>query len=317
MAKWNLEVRKYMFKKILDNFRDNDPLEKLEKINMKFDCVVMNPPYQTEKVRKDNDVKSGTCGTILWDKFVVKALDLAKENGYLCAVHPAGWRRPNKNTIELYKNISGLQVEYIEMHSIEDGIKTFGACTQYDWYVLKNTKNTSETTIKDYTGKINKINLKEWAALPNSQFDMIKKILAKTEKERCEILFSRSSYGTDKRNISETQNDEFKHPCIYSLPQKGTRIWYSNTKKNGHFGVPKVIFSNGAASQVLVDKNGEYGLTQFAYGIVDKVENLESVKKALESKTFIDLCESFRFTLDRYDDNFIALFRKDFWKEFI
>ena len=86
---------------------------------------------------------------------------------------------------------------------------------------------------------------------------------------------------------------------------------------NGHFGIPKVIFSNGAAPQVIVDKKGEYGLTQWAFGIVDTPSNLPRIKKALESEDFIKLCKYMRFTLDRYDVKFLSCFRRDFYKEFL
>ena len=282
----------------------------------KFDVVMGNPPYQAEKHRVKATNK-GTCGTIIWDQFVYKGIELTKDNGYLCFVHPAGWRRPNKNTIALYHAMTSLQMDYLEMHSIRDGESVFGACTQYDWYVLKNCPNSGTTMVKGQDGNVCQIDLRDWPVLPNSQFDTIKGILAKDGEPKCEILHSYSAYETRSDWISEVQCGLFQHPCVYSLPQKGIQLKYSNTKTNGHFGVPKVIFSNGAASQVIIDKDGKYGLTQFAYGIVDDVENLPKIKKAMESKKFVDLCGSFRFTLDKYDDDFISLFRKDFWKEFV
>jgi hypothetical protein len=281
-----------------------------------FDVIVGNPPYQAANERV-KDTKKGACGTVIWDKFVGLSLDLVKENGYLCLVHPAGWRRPNKRSKDIGEKIVNKKVLYLELHSIADGLKTFGASTNYDWYVLQNCPNDGATTVKDFSGKVQEINLKDWVFIPNEQFDLVSSILAKQGEEAVELLYSRSSYGTDKPQMRCTPQGEFKYPCVYSLPEKGTQLWYSNTTKNGHFGIPKVIFSNGAASQIIMDKEGEYGLTQFAFGIVDTVSNLPKIKKALESKKFIDLCKCFRFTFDRYDDDCIRLFRKDFWREFL
>jgi hypothetical protein len=282
--------------------------------DMKFDCVVMNPPYQAEKHRVKGT--NGVCGTILWDKFVQLAIDLTTNNGYICAVHPPGWRRPNKRSRWLYEKMTSRQMQYLEMHSVNDGIKTVGVTTPYDWYVLQNSPNTKATTVKDYDGQIHQIDLKKWSVLPNSQFNLVKKRLAKNDEEKCEILYSRSAYGTDKLNMSNTQHGDFIYPCVYSLPQTGIRLFYSNTNKNGHFGVPKVIFKTRLA-QVIVDATGQYGLTQFAFGIVDKPKNLPKIKQAMESEKFLDFCNAFRFGHDIYDAAFIALFRKDFWKEFI
>ena len=80
---------------------------------------------------------------------------------------------------------------------------------------------------------------------------------------------------------------------------------------------PKVIFANGA-SGVVIDYNGDLGLTEFAYAIIDEVENLENIKNALLSEKFIKKVMNFKNSLgDKYNRKIIATFRKDFWKEFI
>lgn len=81
--------------------------------------------------------------------------------------------------------------------------------------------------------------------------------------------------------------------------------------------VPKVIWSNGLGTYPIIDKSGEYGLTQFAYGIVDDVENLESIKKAMESTKFIDLMKYVKYTNNKYNYKIIGLFKKDFYKYFL
>ena len=110
-------------------------LDKLEKYikenNMKFDCVIMNPPYQADSGEKN----------AIWHKFVELSIDnLIKDNGYLCAVHPSNWRFSNTFS-SVGTKMKEKQIEYLEMHDNSDGIKTFGASTTYDWYVMKNKNN--------------------------------------------------------------------------------------------------------------------------------------------------------------------------------
>ena len=96
-------------------------------------------------------------------------------------------------------------------------------------------------------------------------------------------------YGTDKDNMNENKNNIYKFNCIYTITQKnGCNFWYSNIIK-GHFGIPKVIWSNGAGTYPIIDDKGIYGLTQFAYAIVDKKQNLQKIKDAMDNKKFIDL----------------------------
>ena len=59
------------------------------------------------------------------------------------------------------------------------------------------------------------------------------------------------------------------------------------------------------------------GLTQFSYGIIDDKENLNNIKLSLENTNFIKLMEYVKFTNNKYNYKVIALFKKDFWKEFI
>ncbi len=278
--------------------------------NMKFDVILCNPPYQAPTKNKGS-------GHTLWDKFVVKSFELCKEDGYVCLIHPPGWRRPNKSFREVGQILMDKQIEYLEMHDISDGEKTFGVCTRYDWHITKNAPNTHATTIVDDDKKTSRVNLKDKSCIPNGKVKEIISLLATSERDRIHLINDRSAYGADKPHVSDIQSGKFKHPCIYSLPQKGMQLKWSDTNKNGHFGIPKVIFTNGAAPQVIIDEKGEYGLTQWAFGIVDSQKNLPMIKKALESDKFVDLCRYTRFTLDKYDVTFISMFRKDFWKEFV
>jgi hypothetical protein len=278
--------------------------------NMKFDVIAGNPPYQAPTDNKG-------AGHALWNRFVEKSFTLLKENGFLCYVHPAGWRRPTGTYKELGKSMRGKQIEYLEIHGIQDGQKTFGVCTRYDWYVLKNTKNLRKTTIKGEDGKISKSDLSDVSCVPNGMFEEIGDLLAKDGEEKINILRSESAYEGRKEWMSKERKGAFQYPCIYSLPQKGMQLSWSSTNQNGHFGIPKVIFSYGAAPQILIDDTGKYGLTQWAFGIVDDVSNLPKIKAAMENPKFIELCKYMRFTLDRYDINFISCFRKDFWKAFV
>ena len=50
-------------------------------------------------------------------------------------------------------------------------------------------------------------------------------------------------------------------------------------RKKSHFDTPKVIWSNGLGTYPIIDKNGDYGLTQFSYAIIDKREKLNNIEK--------------------------------------
>ncbi len=280
--------------------------------DMKFDIVMGNPPYQL-----DTKNKGGKAHT-LWDKFVKLSLNVCKEGGYICFVHPCGWRRIDGTYRDLWEIMKKKKIIYLEIHGIKDGQKIFNVVTRYDWYIMENSDNIGEKTlIISETGEKCLISIIDLPCIPNHTIDKVLSVLAKHGQETVKFI-NDSSYHLQKKDmISDIMDDEHIYKCVYSVPQKGLQLKYSNTNLKGHFGIPKVITSYGANPQVIIDKDGEYGLTQWAFAISDSKENLLNIKKALENKEFIRLCSAMKFTLDRYDPKFLANLRHDFWKEFI
>ena len=285
----------------------------------KFDIVVMNPPYQT---LQEGNSKS----LAIWDRFVLKGLETSLIiDGYLVAVHPDGWRSTGEGAFKKIKNaLKSRQMLYLEVHDKNEGFKTFGATTTYDFYCIRNTENKGNfnTRIKCIDGTIERADISKLEFIPNGMYDTFQKLMPKKGEETVKILYSRSAYGNDKPNMSKEQTEEFKYPCVYYTYKDGSmRLYYSNTNNNGHFGIAKVIWSQGGASSPVVDANGEYGVMNFACSIVDNVQNLERIKQAMLTPEFMKLMSFTDGTAgvggQRYNSKVIATFRKDFWIDFL
>lgn len=80
-----------------------------------------------------------------------------------------------------------------------------------------------------------------------------------------------------------------------------------------------MIWSNGRVISVgiVIDKRGEYGLTQFSYAIVDDLENLKKIKIAMDSQKFRKVMELCSVGVMGINKKVISNLKKDFWKEFI
>lgn len=263
-----------------------------------------NPPYQ------DNSGNKGK-GHTLWTKFVELAIKkLLHINGFLLFIHPSVWRQIDHPCLKLIKD---KQLLYLEIHNSNDGIKMFKCATRYDWYVLCNTPNNKKTIIKGEDGIINNINLNEWAFIPNMMFNEIYKMICTTN--RIDILHSESAYEPRKKWMNGKKDDIFKYPCIYSINKKNDpSLKYSSINTKGHFGIPKVIFSNGAG--LIVDKNGDYGMTQWASAIIDVPDNLEIIKKALQTDKFQNIKCAIQLDSSTYNIKVMKLFKKNFYDEF-
>lgn len=281
----------------------------------KFDLIIQNPPYQEHK---DGFSKSKP----MWNLFVKKSITLLKEDKFMIMVHPSGWRNVDGDFKDVQNILKSGQMLYLSINNEKAGLKIFGAETRYDFYCFKNKKcNGYITTIKCQDGEINKADISKMDFIPNGGFDEVIKLMGSPHEDRVSILYSRSSYGTDKSNMSREKNDKFKYPCVYTVA-KGDKVnlFYSSVKKPDHFGIPKLIWSNGRIISVgsFLDKTGEYGLTQFSYGIIiDDISNSEQMKMVFDSDRFrklMELCAVGDMTINR---KAISTFKKDFWKEFI
>jgi hypothetical protein len=282
-----------------------------------FDLIIQNPPYQTQKegFKKSKNPKTQP----LWHLFVKKSLTLLAKSAYLVMVHPGGWRNVDGIFKETQNLIKSKQLLHLKMHTFRDGIDMFGAQINFDYYIIKNSNSDGiKTNIVCENGDIQNIDISNFEYFPGENISKIHDLIAKDGENKVQILYSRSKYGTDKQNMSKEKTNDFKYPCVYTITKGGkVNFYWSNTNKNGHFNIPKVIWSNGSATSPILDENGEYGLTQFSYAIVDDKQNLKGIQKALNSDKFIKEVMLFKKLADVYKYKIIATFRKDFWKEFI
>lgn len=280
----------------------------------KFKLIVGNPPY--------NSSGSTATGNTIWQHFTRKSLEeWLIHSGFLCFVHPPGWRKPNTEKGKFYGMFELMtqrtQLLYLSIHGIKDGQQTFHCGTRYDWYVIKKTPNYKSSVVRDEKGKLNRVNMSDFNWLPNYNIKTIHKLLAKEGEETCPIIYNRSNYGADKKWMSKVETDEFKHPCIHSTPKSGIRYMYSKFNDKGHFGVQKVIFGDSGIYNPIIDIEGVYGMTQHAMAIEVKnkvdANELSNILTTDKMKLLIDSC---LFSSYAIDWNIFKDFKRDFWKLF-
>lgn len=296
------------------NIGDSLKLNSIEKWGLEaFDAVIGNPPY--------NSPGKTATGNTIWQYFVLNSINILKMDGYLCFIHPNGWRKPNERSRykELFKKMTRENIIlYLEIHDLNDGKKVFCCGTCYDWYVLqRKINNNHKTIIVDQQGVKIDINLFVWNWLPNFNIVEIGKILLKDGEIHCNS-FLNSSYDTRKKWVQEKETEEFKYPLIHStLKNNVVRYFFTNDNTKSVFGISKVIFGESGINTPIIDMEGKYGTTQHAIGIV--VENIEeaiNVKNALMSVKFKDFLKACSWSIFRVDWRIFTYLRRDFWKDF-
>ena len=282
-----------------------------ENIDMKFDVQLGNDPYQISVGPKKTEP--------IWDRHVEKRLSLLKKDGYLALIHPAGWRNIDGRFKYIQNYLKSNDLIHLEMYSEKDGLKVFGASIVFDWYILRNSKTENLlTTIKTFDNSIIKENISKLQFIPNSNFDKIFSMIAKEGEETVEILHEWSMYETRKNHMSKHKDKNFKYPCVCNVDvNENPTLMYSSINR-GHFGISKLICGSASSgTNFLIDSNGEYGITQFSFGIVEDSDNLKKLKMALKSEKFQELIKSIPNYSSAINYKILSEFKKDFWKEFI
>jgi len=287
----------------------------------KFDLIIQNPPYQNQKETIKNSTSKNPKTQPLWHLFTKKSINILKEGGYMVMVHPGGWRDLKGVFKETQNNLKEKKILELHMFSFKSGLEMFGAKTNFDYYILKNEENNDcITEIHCENGSIEKLNLLDLDYIPGENISMINSLFAKDEQDRINFICNSTYHtqqGQKKGFISKVKIDDFKIPIVYMVSYKNIPTFTYSKINRGHVGLTKVIWAQGS-SGVIVDKNGEYGMSEFSAAIVDDIENLEKIKKALESEKFIKGVMLFKNGLGhKYNNKVISMLKKDFWREFI
>ena len=135
---------------------------------------------------------------------------------------------------------------------------------------------------------------------------------------RVEVIHNIQTYFHLHDYISKEKTDEYKYPIIYTVRQNDLSLIWSSRNDKGHFGIPKVIMSTGGGCAPIIDYKGEFGMSEFAYAIVDEPDKLPLIQKALMHEDFLKLhtC-SWGNSSHRYNKKLIKLLKKDFYLKYI
>jgi len=115
-----------------------------EKLDMKFDVVVGNPPYQ----ETHEDGRSKKNALRLWAKFTISIFqkDLLKPNGYLSFVTPSGWAGSSSQVFKELKKYDLLSADFSS--SISKSFNNVGGTMVFTTFVVRNSKKNPIPTIK-------------------------------------------------------------------------------------------------------------------------------------------------------------------------
>jgi hypothetical protein len=277
-----------------------------------FDIVMGNPPFQKEQEGKR---EGGYGGRTLWDKFIVKSIELLTPNGYLCFITPPGWRKPEHELFNLMTKDN--QLLYLHIISKKQGQQLFDVSQRIDLYVIQKHIPTKDTEIIDELDNKIELDVTKWMFLPNYDFENIKKIMT-NGTNGIDIIYSRTIYGTDKNNMKAKPTEKYKYPIVHSINQKGLVFWYTDDKTKGHFGVSKVLLNFNRHQYPVNDYEGKYGMSQITFGIpITSKKQGDDIVNAINTDAFKNIIKATKWGAFQTDWRMFKYFKPDFYKQFL
>ena len=216
--------------------------------DMKFDVVIGNPPYQ-------DGVKSS--GNTIWDKFVVRCLELLKDGGRLKLINPPRWRQPEDALSYIYKEY---QLVSLKIHNVETGKKVFKASTPFDVYEIEKVAPYKKTHIEFSDGISGEYDVVKFPFIPNSMIGFWIKAF-ECDGIKLSVMWT---YSHDPRQKHVFTEEDRPESAIYPLTHTFTKTGFTKrytTKKHDYQETPKVIFGDAGAIRPIFDP-GKYGCTQ-------------------------------------------------------
>jgi hypothetical protein len=182
---YNTRVARNIFEKLCDKCQPNILTTDSLKITAgelikkgfpdKYDVIIGNPPFNAGGLLKG--------GGTLWPLFVKKAFELVEEDGYICFVHPPGWRKfydpeDRDNQGKLWHTIreNGWNLEYVNVS--DQPPKHFPIVDYYVIHAKKSNKHTKYDS--KFMGRIDSgENILDYPFIPNMLNDETMGILKK------------------------------------------------------------------------------------------------------------------------------------------
>jgi hypothetical protein len=126
------------------NLYEGDTLEfePFETFKVKqFDVILGNPPYNKGGIRSHTGKQLGEKNETIWTKFIEKAFEWLKPNGYLAYINPLSWL---KKTHSLHNTMLEKHIIWMKLWDDSQSKGIINADIPISLYVLQNTLNTDK-----------------------------------------------------------------------------------------------------------------------------------------------------------------------------
>jgi SAM-dependent methyltransferase len=291
--------------------------------DFQFDFIIGNPPYNlngaiktptNQKLQKKNDGRSS------YVDFVIKSLDLLKDNGHLLLIIPTIWLKPDK--AGLYNCLTNLKIKYLQCFSASQTMKLFDykAQTPTCFFLIEkppitnnnnnNNNNNNQKIIPIFDSIERKpINyyLNNNFPIPTNGIEIVNKLMYFINKIGY-LKVEKTTTPSKKCKITKTQ-PELDDINFYNFYENITTcrldnlspklvIDYSN-EPCSYKNVKKLVLAHKMYGFAFFDETGKYGISSRDNYIISEkdytLQELKQIQKFLSTKFAL-----FIFSLTNY-----------------
>lgn len=287
------DINQNRLKNVKDIFGDKVNITSVdflkEEYSVKYDMIVMNPPYA--KIMENGSRASKNHG--LFIPFMQKALNILNAGGFLISIVPDSWMSlADRNTF--CRELTQYQFHVLNIHTAKKWFPKIGS--SFTWFVVQKKEGTDPFKVvymkkNEQFTSIVKSQIRSYIPLYYS--NIIQSIFDKTidndsiEKYKVETSSNLHKY-TQRNLIQDTESTEFKYRLIHTPKQT---VWANRPHKfqDGW----KVFISTTDKYQVFPDN---CGMTQsIAFIQVENEESAKNITKILLHPLYVFLNNACRY----------------------
>lgn len=255
----------------------------------KFDLVPGNPPYQG--MMEDGSKRSNHS---LWEEFILKGLEITKDDGYLVLIVPTSWMSPAWKHMETVFRSN--RIVHLEINTI--GTFFPGIGSKFSWFILQKrppTPKDKTTIISNFGGEVSQFKtIFNSLILSNVITKESQSIFNKFYKTENTFSFKRDS-SLHMSNVakwgSKTPAKGLKYPIKHTNIQT---FWSKDPHKNQH--QKKLLIARSGKPIPELDK-GKYGTTEsYLFSEVSDLDEGNRKLLLLNSKVFRFVFETRKFS---------------------
>ncbi len=285
------------------NLYEGDTLE--FKPTMKYDIILGNPPYNKGGIKSHTGKLLGIKNETIWTKFVEKAFELLKPNGYLIYINPLSWL---KKSHSLHNIMLEKHIIWMKLFDNSQSKIMINADIPISLYILQNSINIkkNKTQIISVLKRRNLTTtsyeyLSKKYSIPLAYHSIFNKLINFIETNNLQLEYSTKTVKSigQKIKISEIL-EEYKLEDMYAVDtytiKEGIIIKKVN-KKHPDTNKRKIIIANKSSFNGAFIDEGTLGLTgsDKTYIIGD---NLELILKMLKFNICDIICHFTKYRQD-------------------